>query len=495
MEHIHQVECWGIFELTLPPRVGVVGGKFEKELEGELQVKVMFTKGSRVREASAFIDSSGGHRVRFMPDEQGEWVYEIISGFRDSDNGASSGRICCTAPREGNLGPVGVISEKDFCYADGTPYYPFGTTCLTGFRRDQMELTLASIAKASFNKVRISLDSCFDDFTVLEEVLVRLIGLGVEAELLLDCGAGERQAAAFVQQTVTRLAAYRNIWWSLLIRGEQAAVEFNKLELLRILEDRDPYHHLVTIHSSNPQSDYGHRSLTHVSLQGMDPSQVSYYARLYRKPILMEECGCEGDAPTLWGSLPGEEMINRIWESICRGGYAGHGEMFLQPDGHSWHHDGGSLQGLAVPRITFLRSILEEAPPGLRYMPIFYDAATIGCEGEYYLQYFGIHRFPSRQLQLPEGRYTVEIIDVWNMTVSAVPGVFEQNMTVKLPTLPFYALRIRRWSEQEMKYKRKYDLSVTGSGIAALTGPSSNNKQLSSVIQQAERNDNYTMDN
>ncbi|SFK80363.1 hypothetical protein SAMN03159341_101650 [Paenibacillus sp. 1_12] len=489
MEQIQHVECWDILELILPTIVGKHG-----ELGGMLEGKVIFSKGSRVREVTAFIDSSGEYRVRFMPDEPGEWLYEVSIGSMDLISGRSTGKIFCTAPREGNSGPVGIIGDKDFCYADGTPYYPFSTTCLNGFGQAQVESTIASIAQAPFNKIRFCLDNSIDDFTVIEEVLVRLMSLGVEAELLLDCGIEEPQAAAFVQQTVTRLAAYRNVWWSLLIRGEQASVELNKLKLLRILEDRDPYHHLVTIHSTNPLSDYGNRGLTHVSLQGMDPSQVSYYAGLHRKPILMEACGCEGDASTLWGSLPGEEMTNRIWESVCRGGYAGYGEMFLLPDGSSWHNDGGCLQGSAVTRIAFLRRILEEAPLGLRYMPIFYDAATVGCEGEYYLQYFGIHRFPSRQLQLPEGRYTVEIIDVWNMTVTAVVGIFDQNIAVNLPTLPFHALRISRWYPQEIMSKRKYDLSLKGAGIEAFTESSSYNKKLSSVIQHAEQKDNYTKD-
>jgi hypothetical protein len=481
MEPINQVECWGIFELALPPVASVPGGEFAG--------KVIFSKGSRVREVDVFIDNSGGYQARFMPDEQGEWLYQINSDSVDYENGYGSGRLYCTVPIEGNLGPVGVVNDKDFCYADGTPYYPFGTTCLNGFRREHMESTLASMATAPFNKVRISLDSSLVDFTVLEEVLVRLMELGVQAELLLDCGSGEPPAAAFVQHVVIRLAAYRNIWWSLHLHGEQASLEFNKLELLRILEEHDPYHHLITIHSSTPEKDYGHGSLTHVSLQGMDPSQVAYYARLHRKPILMEVCGCEGDAPTLWGSLPGEEMVNRVWESICRGGYAGHGEMFIQPDGRSWHHDGGSLQGSAVTRIAFLRRILEEAPLGLRYMPVFYDAATIGCEGEYYLQYFGIHRFPSRELHLPEGRYNVEIIDVWNMTVTAVTGIYEQHVTVKLPTLPFHALRIRRWYPQEAKSIKKYDLSLLGSGSTSFTTDT-----RSSEIRDAEQNDNYTTD-
>ena len=63
------------------------------------------------------------------------------------------------AAKAGNRGPVGTAHGLHFQYADGTPYFPFGTTCYAyGFLGEPYEQqTLEALKSLGFNKVRMCL--------------------------------------------------------------------------------------------------------------------------------------------------------------------------------------------------------------------------------------------------------------------------------------------------------------------------------------------------
>ena len=65
-------------------------------------------------------------------------------------------------------------------------------------------------------------------------------------------------------------------------------------------------------------------------------------------------------------------------------------------------------------------------------------------DNEYYLFYFG-NTQPSYQIVgLPKGKsYRAEVIDVWNMTITPLPGVFEGRSLIELPGRPMIALRVK----------------------------------------------------
>ncbi len=85
-----------------------------------------------------------------------------------------------------------------------------------------------------------------------------------------------------------------------------------------------------------------------------------------------------------------------------------------------------------------------------------------GKPGEYHLVYFGARAptawpFELYKTALADGmKFTVEIIDTWNMTITPVDGVFETKKrdnydfaavggrSVPLRGRPYLALRIRR---------------------------------------------------
>lgn len=63
------------------------------------------------------------------------------------------------------------------------------------------------------------------------------------------------------------------------------------------------------------------------------------------------------------------ELVRRFWEATCRGGYAGHGETYLEKDKILWWSHGGELHGDCPERLQFLYQILSETP-GYGLQPI-----------------------------------------------------------------------------------------------------------------------------
>src|SRR5690606_34267304 len=142
-----------------------------------------------------------------------------------------------------------------------------------------------------------------------------------------------------------------------------------------------------------------------------DVTQMRKWIDLYQKPVLMDECGYEGHLPSRWGNLTGADMTLRFWDGVMRGGFVSHGETYLNKDDLLWICHGGQLIGSSIDRLRFLRTIITDLPDDARYIERFYEVPTLGIEGEYYLQYFGIHQPLFREISLAEtDTFTIEII-------------------------------------------------------------------------------------
>jgi len=145
-----KVEQWDIFELTLKgPSAGnpFIGIEFS----------AVFENGGRQLEPEGFYDGDGEFKVRFMPDAQGTWTYRTKSNRRELDG--KEGQFVCTAPAAGNHGPVRVRNQYHFAYADGTPFFPFGTTIYEWpFQTEELKKqTLETLRQSPFNKARFLL--------------------------------------------------------------------------------------------------------------------------------------------------------------------------------------------------------------------------------------------------------------------------------------------------------------------------------------------------
>ncbi|MBO9598251.1 MAG: DUF5060 domain-containing protein, partial [Cohnella sp.] len=414
-----QMGQWGIYEMTLSgPQCG---NPFT-----DVTLHAEFTHGNRRLRVPGFYDGEGVYRIRFMPDSAGQWSYRTSSNARSMDG--IQGEIDCAGPAQGNHGPVRVKDTFHFAYADGTRYLPVGTTCYAWTHQgDRLEEeTLKTLGASPFNKIRMcvfpksytfnvnepelfpfegSLQDGWDYtrpnpqfFRHLEKRIEQLGALGIEADLILfhpydrwgfqemTKGADDR----YLKYVVARLAAYRNVWWSLANEYDfmWAKHEEDWERFAGIIKANDPYDHLISIHNGLVFYDYRREWVTHCSLQRIDLYKTAENANEWRdrwnKPIVIDECAYEGDIDAGWGNITGEEMVRRFWEGAVRGGYVGHGETYVHAQEVLWWSKGGVLHGTSPARIAFLRRLMEEGPAdGWNPIPGAWDAPSAGIQDEY----------------------------------------------------------------------------------------------------------------
>jgi hypothetical protein len=497
------VEQWGIFELSL--KGPTAGNPFtEVDLTGR------FTQGDRTVNVTGFYDGDGVYRIRFMPEQRGEWRYETKSNRPELDG--KSGQFDVTKPSAGNHGPVRVRPPFHFAYADGSPHFSIGTTCYAWTHQDDAleEQTLATLKQGPFNKMRMCVfpkhyaynlnepalypfegkpprDWDFARFNPaffrhLEQRVGQLRDLGIEADLIIfhpydkgHWGFDRMESAAddrYLRYLIARLSAYRNVWWSLAnewdFMKEKTVSDWDRF--FQIVVASDPYQHLRSIHNGTIFYNQTHPWVTHASIQNgsavEDFGRAVLYRDVYLKPIVLDEVKYEGNIPLRWGNISAEEMVHRFWQGAIAGTYAGHGETYLDPKDILWWSKGGVLHGGSPPRIAFMRKILEEGPPeGLEPIDKWQEPHIAGKKGEYYLIYFGKERPTEWTFDLPRAGLNVilltlqvDVIDTWDMTVTPLDRTFEVRptsnyvlscanpRTIALPGKPYMALRLRRTS-------------------------------------------------
>jgi hypothetical protein len=492
------VEQWSTFDVALP-------GPQDGNPFLDVRLTATFTNGTHTTDVTGFYDGDGVYRVRFMPDQPGHWRYETHSNRWPLTG--KTGTFDVTAATGSNHGPVRVHDTFHFAYADGTPYRPIGTTIYNWIYRPQpqQEQTLTTLAASPFNKVRMLVlptngsprppavpfpfagtppkqwdTTRFDPafFRHLEQRVAQLRDIGVEADIVLFHPYGEMWGLdtmdatgddRYVRYVVARLAAYRNVWWSLANEYDflRTKRESDWDRLFQVVEACDPYAHLRSIHNGARLYDYTKPWVTHASIQNgsavEEAGRAELYRDVYNKPIVYDEVKYEGRIARRWGNLTGQEMVHRFWAGTVAGTYVGHGETLRGPAGTSWLSAGGTLVGESPARIAFLKQILDDSPAeGVDPVDKWQDPTIGGTAGEYYLVYLGRETPGSWPFHLPRAgvidgqQYHVDVLDTWAMTITPVDGVFTtkrqdsytfvdaKGRAVTLPGKPYLALRIRR---------------------------------------------------
>jgi hypothetical protein len=474
---MQSVERWGVFETTLEGPAG--GNPFI-----EVTLSAEFAYRNRTLMVDGFYDGAGIYRLRFMPDTVGEWRFVTHSNCPTLDG--RTGGFTCVEAAPGNHGPVRVHNTYHFAYEDGTPYLPIGTTCYAWIHQGDAleEQTLETLRRSPFNKLRMCvfpkhytynanepLYYPFErsatgewDFTRfnpaffhhLEQRIGQLRDLGIEADLILFhpydrwgfATMGGEADDRYLRYVVARLAAFRNVWWSLAneydIMDSKTMADWDRF--FRIVQESDPHGHLRSVHNCHQFYDHAKPWVTHCSIQHSDLGRVREWRELYRKPVVVDECQYEGNVEENWGNIPAQELVHRFWLGTVGGGYVGHGETYRHPDDILWWSKGGVLHGQSPARIAFLREILEQAPVrGLDPVADTWREKAAGKPGEYYLFYFGVHQPSEHTFELPPGgRYRAEVIDTWGMTVTPLDGACEGRFKVELPGRPYHAVRFVR---------------------------------------------------
>jgi len=476
-----EIEQWGVAELTFR-------GPGQGNPYVEVQLSATFTQADRAITVPGFWDGGDVYKVRFSPPTQGQWQYRTSSNRPELDG--QTGTLTVGPPSEGNHGPVEIFETFYFRYADGTPYHQFGTTCYAWIHQPEelQEQTLKTLSSAPFNKIRFCIfpksyaynqneperfafqkgaDGTFD-FTKpdpefwrhLERRILDLQRLGIEADLILwhpydrwgFAEMGRENDDRYLRYCIARLSAFRNVWWSLANeydlmapgaarghRGDKTMADWDRF--FQILQKEDPHQRLRSIHNCRVFYDHTKPWVTHASLQSSDMNGGVRFRTQFGKPVIYDECRYEGDIPQGWGNLTPREMAQRFWLGTLSGCYVGHGETYKHPQDILWWSKGGVLHGQSPARIAWLKQFLTQCPAFDELQPMGDDRGRflLAKPGEFYLVYCVDQR--KQVINLAEGhRYKVDLIDPWEMTITAL-GTAEPGEFAVLPPRADVAFR------------------------------------------------------
>ena len=470
-------ERWGIFELEF--KGPTVDNPFT-----DVQLSAEFKFQNRVYHVDGFYYGNQTYKIRFMPEYEGTWSYFVSSNVTALNN--KSGSFQCTAAESENHGPVSVRDTFHFKYADGKPFYPVGTTAYAWAHQEGslIQETLNTLKMNTFNKIRMTVMPKYygryvsneppyypyegssekgwdrmrfkvEFFQHFEKQVAELQKLNIEADIIIfhpydkwgfSKGSIEENLL-YIKYLVARLAAYRNVWWSMANEYDimkkpdsEWAIYFKELVKL------DPYNHLKSIHNGKQWYNHSLPWITHLSVQTPFLEKTQTWRETYHKPVINDEFVYEGNVPFDWGNLTPEETMNRFWILYCRGAYASHGETYVHPDNILWWAKGGKLYGKSPERISFLHQIMKEAPEkGVHPIHTAWNKETyLYKSDEYFLHYFGNSQQASAILHLSKDKkYIVEIIDAWEMTTTKLEKEYSGTTEIELPQKPYMAIRAR----------------------------------------------------
>jgi len=479
----------------------------------EVDITAQFTApDGKSISVKGFYDGDDTYIVRFYPEQQGTYTYEVSGIINDS------GSLVCEVGNDNGLHGIVRADGTHFRYGDGTWFYPFGTTvyALVHQEKELIDQTMSTLKDAPFNKIRMCVfpkdydfnkneppyypyekddkgkwdysKPSFEYYHHLESVIEKLMKLGIQCDLILFhpydrwgfAHMSKEEIDMYIDYITRRLSAFPNIWWSLANEFDIMSYSFEDWErIAKNVHAGDPYSHLLSNHNCIEFWDFENEHTTHVCLQIKKVDDINHTIEKYKKPVMVDECCYEGTIQYEWGNISGKEMMNRFWKCVILGGYCTHGETFLCDDDILWWSKGGVLKGESMPRITFLKEIIDGIQGPLIYCgdeftKEKYDALRNNpetCENDFwsavarapwerakeamngakdycghyrddaYLRYFERRTPAIGTFNLPkEGNYNVEIIDAWNMTRNiALKGV-NGNVKVDLPGKEWMAI-------------------------------------------------------
>ncbi len=296
-----ETPLWEMREFTLHGRAEVDNPFLDAALTAE------FTSPSgKTSRMEGFYDGQETWRLRFAPNEEGEWRYKLsgrsVAIFHE-------GRFKCTAPRGHGFIRVHPQNPYAFAWMDGTPFFPMGDTCYglyddgpitPALRREYLETR----RRQRFNFVRMSVghsdaraaaDPAFwawggtpaqpdldrlnpAFFRGLDALFTDLQARGMNVELLLLnfyrppftdtklwTPARER---LWLRYVLSRYSAFNNVFlWTLANEYETHPDGRYRLDrpgdiewarsTARFIKQLDPYRHPVTVHPVISSSTHG----------------------------------------------------------------------------------------------------------------------------------------------------------------------------------------------------------------------------------------------
>ncbi|MDD6222414.1 MAG: DUF5605 domain-containing protein [Lachnospiraceae bacterium] len=399
-----------------------------------------FVHGDKRVCVNGFYAGDNTYKIRFFADEPGEYHYTVRGLFSDSGSFLvdpvqvpvrknADGLLLQLPSEHGIVHPDGCHLR----FQDGTYFQAFGTTVYAlMYQKDALiNETMETLKHSPFNKIRLCVfpkhyryntnepehfpfckrdDGSWDvdhpDFIFwdrFEKRLRELFAMGIQVDLILFhpydrwgfSAMPQKDNLIYLDYLLRRFSAYPGLWWSM---ANEYDLCFSKtkedwLAIEEKIASSDPWHHMLGNHNCFRYWDPSGENITHLSWQTRMVTRVGEMMRRFGKPVLIDECCYEGNLPESWGSLSGEEMVQRFWRVDTVGGYCTHGETYLPGTKEAaaatdtgepevvWWAKGGRLNGKSPARIAFLRSVLESLPPPLSPLPEGF-AGTAGLSDE-----------------------------------------------------------------------------------------------------------------
>ena len=335
MNYAKTVEKWGTLEVA-------VKGPKEGNPFCDQWIKGTFECKNEKKTVDGFYDGDGAYKVRFMPSFVDTYTFKIESSFQTESAEEVSGSFEAVAPSADNHGPVRVAGTYYLAYEDGKPYHCIGTTCYVWNLQNEklQEQTLKTLEENAFNKIRFCIfpkhydynlhepitypyegtpcdtselnennfaeyNGCAPgndwDFTRfnpahfqhIEECIKKLMALGIQADLIVmhpydRWGFSMMKAEdddRYWKYVLARFSAYRNVWWSLAneydLMHEKTLADWERYAA--IICEKDPYHHLRSIHNCKAYYDYNLPWVTHCSIQRTETYRSSELVNEWRE--------------------------------------------------------------------------------------------------------------------------------------------------------------------------------------------------------------------
>ncbi len=383
-----------------------------------------------------FHDGGQTWRLRFMPDEVGQWSYVAV--FSDGQPGGS-GTFECTA---GNLhGPLRVRAANPlwFEHADGTPFYMMSFHLWFVCRLDSrgvLSTTLDYLRGQGFNTVvgphlaepqtllpwvRTAGVLDFSRFNLTEwqrmdKVLAEMGARGMvhipfawfggtNNVPKIDTPANED---LFLRYWVARWRGYWNATYQPIAEWEEAYSQAEVLNFLSRIRQLDHQKHLVSIHSQTvssaavQQSPHYQYHTIQDKLSDFNPTRYTSFVNLYNavnKPLFAHECLWEGNLYQQAASLDMDNMRRAAWTIALCGGQINYADEVL--DGRQYQTSGNygpnfselgterQPGGWLYPYLTILSGTLRALPfPQMTLQPTLASTGICLAQvGSRYLAY------------------------------------------------------------------------------------------------------------
>ncbi|MDR1502337.1 MAG: DUF4038 domain-containing protein [Prevotella sp.] len=290
---VFRLSKWEMHEFTISGHTG-----FDNPFTTTMLIGQFTSPSGKIKIINGFYDGGNIWRLRFVPDENGEWSYQLWGEGVDI---LQQGKINSIGSAGNGFIRIHPQNPFSFVTDDGTPFFPMGDTCyglhddgpITGQLRDAY---LKTRRAQHFNFVRMSIGHSHDRakkdpdywawggtpgepdldrfnpvfFRSLDTLLFKMRDCGMNVELLLlnfyrlpftDTAIWTpAREKLWLGYLLSRYAAFDNIFmWTLSNEYETHPDGRYRLdvpedidwvkETARFIKNHDPYDHPVTVHA------------------------------------------------------------------------------------------------------------------------------------------------------------------------------------------------------------------------------------------------------